>query len=145
MNIQHTMRNSKLRITWRDVDTFSNGNNMHQLPNHNYEYNIFSSQNPNKTKFIFNRRNLKYPPSHKVFTLLYILIRTRVRRLTMFAGHVYRITRARNPNFRFPYPILCLWTLVGYCVLWMMSIFYFFVHEYSVSCTRSCSVSYTLP
>eukprot|EP00102_Acyrthosiphon_pisum_P022676 XP_016659886.1 PREDICTED: nose resistant to fluoxetine protein 6-like [Acyrthosiphon pisum] len=78
--------------------------------------------------------NLKYPPSHEDFTLLYIPTHTRATPyfVGMFAGHVYRTTRARKPDFRFPYPTLCLWTIVGGCVLWMMSVFYFFVHEYSM-------------
>jgi len=102
--------------------------------NHDYEYNIFPFQNPNKTKFIFYRRNLKYPPSHEDFTQLYIPTHTRATPyfVGMLAGHVYRTTKARKPDFRFPYPTLCLWTIIGGCVLWMMSLFYFFVHEYNI-------------
>jgi len=85
-------------------------------------------------KFISDRRNLKYPPSHEVFTLLYIPTHTRATPyfVGMFAGHVYRITKIRKPDFRFPYPTLCLWAIICGCILWMMSIFYFFVHEYNV-------------
>ncbi|XP_026811242.1 uncharacterized protein LOC113552587 [Rhopalosiphum maidis] len=50
----------------------------------------------------------------------------------MFAGHIYRIIKIRKPDFRFPYPALCLWTIICGGLLWMMSIFYFFVHEYSI-------------
>lgn len=94
---------------------------------------FFSSQNP-VTSSLLICRNLKYPPSNEVFTLLYIPTHTRATPyfVGMFAGHVYRITKIRKPDFRFPYPALCLWTIICGGLLWMMSIFYFFVHEYSV-------------
>jgi len=95
---------------------------------------FFFFTKPGQNKVYFFCRNLKYPPSHEEFTLLYIPTHTRATPyfVGMFAGHVYRKTRTLKPNFRFPYPTLCLWTLVGGCILWMMSFFYFFVHEYSV-------------